>query len=352
MTQLSQDNLRALLSAIETLHRPTSLDEFPAAVLQAIKQVLACNTICYNHVSLPDSRMTWITEPADALPDPILRETFNRNLQEHPLIAHSGSKDGGRSVRISDFLSQQQFHRLALYNEYYRPLNVEYQLGAVISVNQQQIIAVALDRDRPDFSEDDRSCLDLLRPHMVQAYRNLHTMSLMKRAIEGSGKRLVLVKRYGSAQLASDDVWQVIAQYCDVSPSSGYLPDILRNWIDHERSRFGEDTGDLSPSVPLVVSKGSQNLIVHFLRGGKAADQDLLLLEEQPADLVSVSSVESKLTPRENEILAWLAQGKTNAEIGLALSISPRTVKKHLEHIYSKMQIHRRSAAVARSSHM
>lgn len=352
MTPLSQDRLRALLSAIETLHRPTSLDGFPAAVLQATKQVLACNTICYNHVSLPDSRMTWITEPADALPGPVLRETFNRNLQEHPLIAHSATKYAGRSIRISDFLSQERFHRLALYNEYYRPLNVEYQLGATISVNPQQMIAVALDRDRPDFSEADRACLDLLRPHMVQAYRNLDAMGLMKRAIEGSGKKLVLVKRHGSGQLASDDEWQVIARYCDVHRSSADLPDILRNWMDHERSRFGEDAGDLSPSVPLVVSKGSQNLIVHFLWGGKAADQDLLLLEERLAGPVSASSVESKLTPREDEILAWLSQGKTNAEIGLALSISPRTVKKHLEHIYSKMQVHRRSAAVARSLHI
>ena len=39
----------------------------------------------------------------------------------------------------------------------------------------------------------------------------------------------------------------------------------------------------------------------------------------------------------------------TNAEIGVALSISPLTVKKHLEHIYTKMQVRRRGAAVARS---
>ena len=282
MTPLSQDKCQSLLSAVETLHRPTSLDEFPTAVLHAVKQVLACNTICYNEVSLPDSRMTWITEPADALPGPDLRETFNRNLQEHPLIAHSDPRDGGRSVRISDFLSQQEFHRLALYNEYYRPLNVEYQLGTTISVSPRQVIAVALDRDCPDFSEDDRLCLDLLRPHMVQAYRNLHTMSLMQRAIEGSGQWLVLVKRSGLTRSASDDACRVIAQYCGVPRSSGYLPDLLMNWIEHERHRFGEDSGDLSPSVPLIISRGRRKLIIRFLWGGKAADQDMLILEEEP----------------------------------------------------------------------
>lgn len=341
MTPLSQSDCRSLLSAVETLYRPASLEEFPAAVLRAVKQVLACNTICYNEVSLPDSRMTWITEPANALPGPDLRETFNRNLQEHPLIARSGPGDTGRSVRISDCLSRQEFHRLALYNEYYRPLNVEYQLGTAISINPRQIIAVALDRDCPDFSEDDRLCLDLLRPHMVQAYRNLHTISLMQRAIEGSGQRLVLVRRSGLTRVASDDACRVIAQYCGVPLSSGYLPDLLVSWIEHERHRFGGDSGDLSPSVPLIMSRGRRKLIIRFLWGGKAADQDLLILEEEP--------VESGLTPREDEILACLSQGMTNAEIGVALSISPLTVKKHLEHIYTKMQVHRRGAAAARS---
>ena len=352
MTPLPPGDCRALLSAVETLYGLATIEQFPSLALSAVRRVLSCNTICYNEVNLSESRMSWITEPADALPGTILRNMFNQHLSEHPLIAHTGLIDVGRSLRISDFLSQQEFHRLALYNEYYRPLNVEYQLGTTISVSSHQIIAVGLDRDRPDFSENERLCLDLLRPHLVQAYRNLRTLSLMKRTIEESGKELMIVNRSGRVQLASDNVWQVIAQYCDVSSSPGYLPGILRNWITHERSRFDENAGDLSPSVPLVLSRGGGNLIVHFLWGGQEADQDLLLLEEQPADLASVFSEDSKLTPREFEILAWLSQGKTNAEIGLALSISPRTVKKHLEHIYGKMQIHRRSAAVARSLHL
>jgi DNA-binding CsgD family transcriptional regulator len=78
----------------------------------------------------------------------------------------------------------------------------------------------------------------------------------------------------------------------------------------------------------------------------------MIIIEEEPADIASASMDSSKLTRREAEILAWLSQGKTNVEIGLALSISPRTVKKHLEHIYSKLRVHRRSGAVSRSMHL
>jgi DNA-binding CsgD family transcriptional regulator len=82
--------------------------------------------------------------------------------------------------------------------------------------------------------------------------------------------------------------------------------------------------------------------------GGKTAGQDMLLLEEEPGGHNAGIPDEFGLTRRETEILAWIAQGRTNAEIGLGLSISPRTVKKHLENIYSKLQVHGRGTAVAR----
>lgn len=54
------------------------------------------------------------------------------------------------------------------------------------------------------------------------------------------------------------------------------------------------------------------------------------------------------LTAREREVLRWLACGKTDADIAAMLSISPRTVHKHLEHIYVKLGVETRTAAVMR----
>ena len=55
------------------------------------------------------------------------------------------------------------------------------------------------------------------------------------------------------------------------------------------------------------------------------------------------------LTPRECDVLRWLAAGKTDADIGVLLGISVRTVHKHLEHIYVKLGVETRTAAVMRS---
>lgn len=52
------------------------------------------------------------------------------------------------------------------------------------------------------------------------------------------------------------------------------------------------------------------------------------------------------LTPREVDVMRWLACGKTDADIAALLAISPRTVHKHLEHIYEKLGVETRTAAV------
>ncbi len=55
------------------------------------------------------------------------------------------------------------------------------------------------------------------------------------------------------------------------------------------------------------------------------------------------------LTARESQVMRWLACGKTDAEIAALLSISPRTVQKHLEHVYVKLGVETRTAAVMRA---
>ena len=47
------------------------------------------------------------------------------------------------------------------------------------------------------------------------------------------------------------------------------------------------------------------------------------------------------------EILMWISRGKTNKEVGLILESSHRTVNKHLEHIFEKLGVTTRAAAVA-----
>lgn len=58
---------------------------------------------------------------------------------------------------------------------------------------------------------------------------------------------------------------------------------------------------------------------------------------------------EFTLTRREAQVLQWVATGKTNTEIATNLGLSPRTVQKHLEHIFRKLRVKTRTAAAMHS---
>ena len=74
----------------------------------------------------------------------------------------------------------------------------------------------------------------------------------------------------------------------------------------------------------------------------------LLLLQKRSSDW-DMHAVRGSLglTVRETEVLMWISRGKTNRDIGQILGSSPRTVNKHLEHIFEKLGVDTRSAAVA-----
>lgn len=57
----------------------------------------------------------------------------------------------------------------------------------------------------------------------------------------------------------------------------------------------------------------------------------------------------ARLSDRENEILDRVAGGASNQEIADGLSISPATVRKHLENIYAKLEVTSRTGALART---
>jgi DNA-binding CsgD family transcriptional regulator len=76
---------------------------------------------------------------------------------------------------------------------------------------------------------------------------------------------------------------------------------------------------------------------------------EYLLLLKKCASEWNLESLKEALglTFREAEILMWISRGKTNKEVGLILESSHRTVNKHLEHIYEKLGVTTRAAAVA-----
>jgi DNA-binding NarL/FixJ family response regulator len=117
--------------------------------------------------------------------------------------------------------------------------------------------------------------------------------------------------------------------------------------------RTGMDCGADDYLTKPIVKDELVSAIQARLRRQAAQDQQmqhkLRSLEFKP-DFSSPIPLEALgLSPREAEVLAWVAQGKSNADTGSILGMSELTVKKHLVHIFEKLGVDNRNAATLRA---
>lgn len=91
----------------------------------------------------------------------------------------------------------------------------------------------------------------------------------------------------------------------------------------------------------------STPLQLSFLGNPTPREYLLRLMEDDETSTRRLLKTRFALTEREAEVLFWLSRGKTNREIGQILSTSPRTINKHLEAVFRKLDVENRSTATA-----
>lgn len=97
-----------------------------------------------------------------------------------------------------------------------------------------------------------------------------------------------------------------------------------------------------------LLKDASPDLIVEAVR--RAASGETVLDEQQHERVVTTMRTRrADLSPRERDVLELLAQGLSNREIARQLFLSQATVKTHLIHLYGKLGVDSRTAAVAAS---
>lgn len=104
--------------------------------------------------------------------------------------------------------------------------------------------------------------------------------------------------------------------------------------------------GALEAGATGYVLKDSPTEALIDAVGEAAAGRSILSPEVQQRLVRRMSNPHSALSPRETEILEALATGATNREVAKLMFISESTVKTHLVHIYDKLGVDSRTAAI------
>lgn len=123
-----------------------------------------------------------------------------------------------------------------------------------------------------------------------------------------------------------------------VMQPDGHLPEQLRDWLSHKSTKVAR-------SFTLV--QGGQRLVLSLLSEPSGDGCRLLVQRQAQVPEPTVLARNLGLTGREAEVLYWVTIGKTNPEVAAILDMSPRTVNKHLEHVFAKLNVETRTAAAA-----
>lgn len=349
MERLTPQQLKVLLEFVRGFYACHDRDAYISYLLYGISTLIPAELTAIidinNHGRIVEIRM----KPSAAT-YPNFPQHFEHYLPQHPHLIYYQQTGDASAVTLSDLLTQRQFHALEVYRELYRPMRVEYVMNMVLSGHRPGLIVIALHRSRRDFSEQDRLVLNLLRSHLVQAYANAEAVRVMRQeigllgqAIEARGQGMVFLTKDGRVQLIAGGARQWLMEYFGrPSQRADGLPAAVRSWLRHQEASLEVADEALLPRKPLIVKRAARNLIVRHLC---EADRCVLLMEEVCQSRQPLSRELLGLTRREADVLLWVAQGKTNAEIGEILSLSSRTVQKHLEHIFKKFGVETRIAA-------
>ncbi len=101
------------------------------------------------------------------------RAAFDRHFHEHPLVRFHGYQGGRSTHRISDALPLSEFRRSALYNDYYRRVRIDHAMALPIYVAEGLLVSFVLNRTRRDFTDRERSLLEVMRPHLARIYKRM-----------------------------------------------------------------------------------------------------------------------------------------------------------------------------------
>jgi DNA-binding CsgD family transcriptional regulator len=326
--RLRERNLRNLLDFVAEVEAAALLDE------SALKTLLVANLgrlVASDGVMLtgfdPRLEQTVTTASDPRVPELRAREPalWASCLGHHPTVVAFDSTCGGAPLRFSDVLTLRAYRRLPIYEYFFRPCGVEHKLDVRLWPTGRHV-DVGCWREKRDFDEQERELIGALRPYLTVILRRATGTAIASRLRDAFGLTareaavLALVVRGHRAPEIAREL--VIAE------------GTARKHIERVYRKLGVSTRTQVIARILRESAVSP--------GAAEAVREVL----HRLDVQDASSLYA-LTPREVEVLTLAAAGDTNTQIAAKLGARPETIKKHLDHVYGKLDVTGRGQAAA-----
>lgn len=185
--------------------------------------------------------------------------------------------------------------------------------------------------------------------------RNARAVRMAREALDVGGHGVLMVDGRGRIAWQSPQAQRWLGEFFTNLPAER-CADWLATAVDDAGGAGGADGADRQPSslmAEVLCRRGAadgRTLVARRLGDIGMGESMWLLRLQRPGEAAASRLAIAALTPRETEVLSWVAKGKTNRDVGDILGLSPRTVNKHLEHVFEKLGVETRAAAAALAS--
>jgi DNA-binding CsgD family transcriptional regulator len=265
---------------------------------------------------------------------------FWQIVDEHPLCVHHTRTGQLDPIKLSDFGTRAELRRLSIWDSWFGAIGIVDEIEVGIWPSRRFTKTFILDRSGRDYTERDRDILAVLRPHLAALYQRAlerrRAAAVLTAFEQTPGRGVIILDPADRIELATAQAWMLLERYIGGAVGDR-LPQPIVDWVTTLRTTPRKVTTLPTSAEPLDLEGSQGRLRIQLI------DDVTLLVAERPN-----SASADLLTRREHEILELVAQGKSNAEIAETLWVTPATVRKHLEHVYGKLNVGSRTAAVAR----
>ncbi|QLF71892.1 response regulator (plasmid) [Peteryoungia desertarenae] len=182
--------------------------------------------------------------------------------------------------------------------------------------------------------------LDQLFARMRVHLSNSKRSRSARHALDSTGRWIVACDPNGMIAWSTPQAAELLAKVGIRADSNSYLPLEILSWL-------GEPAQHGQSGNPNSFHYGRLGHDIEFRRLSDHQGEEILLRlidRHRGADEEQLARAFG-LTLREAEVLLWVAHGKSNKEIADILEMSPRTVNKHMEQIFNKLAVEKRTSA-------
>lgn len=351
MEPLTTKDLVRLNASLLTLYSFQDAQTFSSNLVRLLPTLISADICSYDTINAHTKQADLKWTPADVMMIPDGFSILAQHVDDNPVIPHFRQTGDGSAKMVSDFLAQRAFRDKPLYQEFYKLYGISFHLITALSTSEHTTLTLAYHRGKKDFSERDRRILNCFRSHVLQALQTAQSLSVLRQeastrqvALASSNLPVLCTTASGSIVWVTSSCESLLRKY-RLTIRQSTLPSDLLQWIQSRNDPPNASGEVRQPLKPLTIVGSSGTLIVRYCECSSAF---ILMFEEKAVSLSPSTPIHLGLTRRESEILCWVADGKTNPEVGTILGISPRTVQKHLERIYARLGVENRTAAVGR----